>query len=85
MASKNNGSAGSSSKDSAKFLWKKGGPKPASRKNVDDTSLWLLQSSHTTANNLEVNFKVGSREFGLSASSERENKISEVALKRKYS
>jgi hypothetical protein len=66
----------------ANFLWKKNGPKPVSTKNTDE-SCWLLHTSITTANSLEVNFKVGSREFGLSANDD--TKISELGLKRKYS
>ena len=67
----------------AKFLWKKNGPKPESKKNMDE-SLWLLQKSITTASSLDVNMKVGSRDCGLSATNE-DGKISELSLKKKYS
>ena len=72
-----------SSKIAANFLWTKGGPKPVSTKTLNQSS-WLLTSSLNTPNRLEVNFKAGSREFGLS-SEYAEGKLSEVALKRKYS
>lgn len=65
------------------MLWKKNGPKPVSKKNLTESS-WLMKASVVTPNNLEVNFKAGSREFGLD-SEYKEGKISEVALKRKYS
>ena len=50
-----------------------------------DQTYWMLATSFTTANNLEVNFKVGSREFGLSSTSPDEYKISELSLKKRYS
>ena len=67
---------------SAHFVWKKGGPKPVSKKIVHETT-WLVKSSVVTPNNLEVNFKAGSRDYGL-ASDYKENKLSELALKKKY-
>ena len=66
----------------ADFIWQKDGPKPVSRKNTTESS-WLVQSSIKTPGGLQVNFKAGSREFGLSEQY-LENKISEVALKKKY-
>ena len=42
-----------------------------------------LRENQTSTSSLEVNFKVGSREFGLSANDD--TKISELGLKRKYS
>ena len=71
-----------SSKIASNFLWTKGGPKPVSTKTFNQSS-WLLSSSVNTPHRLEVNFKAGSREFGLS-SDYAEGKLSEVALKRKY-
>ena len=68
----------------AKFLWKKSGPKPTSKQNFDQT-YWMLATSFTTANNLEVNFKIGSREFDLCSTSPDEYKISELSLKKRYS
>ena len=70
-------------KMAAKFLWKKNGPKPESKKNTDE-STWLMRYSFDTANSLEVNIKVGSRECGLNAVSD-DGKISELSLKKKYS
>ena len=67
----------------ARFVWKKNGPKPVSSKNLQE-SCWLSEQTVCTPNNLEVNFKAGSREFGLS-SEQKDGKISEVALKRRYS
>lgn len=66
----------------AKFLWKKSGPKPQSKKNLDEP-YWMLATSITTANNLEVNIKAGSREFGLSSTAD-DYKISELSLKKRY-
>ena len=65
----------------AKFLWKKNGPKPEANKKLDETS-WLLGTTlNLTANNLDVTFKAGSRDYGLSASN-AEGKISELSLKK---
>ena len=68
---------------SARFVWKKNGPKPVSTKNLEE-SCWLIKSTVCTPNNLEVNFKAGSREFGLN-SEQVDGKISELTLKRRYS
>ena len=67
----------------ARFVWKKNGPKPVSKQNTGD-SCWLVETTVCTPNNLEVNFKAGSREYGLSAE-QRNGKVSEVSLKRRYS
>ena len=64
----------------ANFVWKRGGPKPVSKKNLQETT-WMIRSTVVTPNNLEVNFKAGSREFGL-ASDYKENKLSELSLKK---
>ena len=67
----------------AKFLWKKNGPKPEANKKLDETS-WLLGTTlNLAANNLDVTFKAGSRDYGLSASN-ADGKISELSLKKKY-
>ena len=67
----------------ARFVWEKNGPKPVSKKNLHE-SCWLQKSTVCTPNNLEVNFTAGSREFGLNAE-QIDGKISESALKRRYS
>ena len=67
----------------ARFVWEKNGPKPVSKKNLQE-SCWLVKSTVCTPNNLEVNFTAGSREFGLNAE-QIDGKISESALKRRYS
>ena len=70
-------------KMAARFVWEKNGPKPVSKKNLQE-SCWLVKSTVCTPNNLEVNFTAGSREFGLNAE-QIDGKISESALKRRYS
>ena len=69
--------------DGCKISVEKNGPKPESKKNTDE-STWLMRYSFDTANSLEVNIKVGSRECGLNAVSD-DGKISELSLKKKYS
>ena len=69
--------------NAARFVWRKNGPKPASKTSVESNT-WLVKTAICTPDNLEVNLKAGSREFGLH-SEYVENKLSELALKRKYS
>ena len=69
--------------NAARFVWRKNGPKPVSKTNLSSDS-WLIKTAICTPDNLEVNFKAGSREFGLH-SEYTEGKLSELSLKRKYS